>query len=100
MKQQERPSAVDLLELHFIENRGRLLELAAYLDRIDRAPDAKLAWKDFRYRHLLKMLELCSRGGERAKTALIALSDPTQAVIPDDLSAPNATGAWRGADAD
>ena len=40
-------SPTELVDEYFIENRNRLLELAAFLDRIDRA-DGQAAANDFR----------------------------------------------------
>jgi hypothetical protein len=63
-----------LLDLYFIDARARLIDIAAFLDRLDRAeaPD------DFRadaFRQALK--ELDKPGPDRARRVLMALSDPT-----------------------
>jgi hypothetical protein len=42
-------SAKDLVDEYFIENRTRILEIAAFLDRLDRA-DAAYPAQDFRMR--------------------------------------------------
>ena len=75
-----RPSALGLLDLHFVENRARVLELAAFLDRLDRSTDAAEAHQDFRYLSLMKVLEqLATCREDRARNILLTLSDPTTA---------------------
>ena len=49
----------ELVDEYFIENRNRLLEIAAFLDRLDRT-DASLVDHDFRvraFRDAVKLLE-------------------------------------------
>lgn len=82
-----------VLDLYFMDARARLLDIAAFLDRVDRASgDA-----DFRlgaYRQALA--ELNGGSPERAKRVLLAFSDPTTEPI---AAAPGkgAIGAWAGA---
>jgi hypothetical protein len=79
-----------LLDLYFIDARARLIDLAAFLDRLERAG----ADEDFRaeaFLHALK--ELDKPGADRAKRVLLALSDPTQAPI-DTASGKGACGAY------
>ena len=81
-----------VLDLYFMENRAKLIDLAAFLDRVDRAGgDA-----DFRLNAFKRaMMELGNGQPERAKQVLLALSDPTTepiAVAPGK----GAVGAWPG----
>ena len=81
-----------VLDLYFMENRAKLIDLAAFLDRVDRAGgDA-----DFRLNAFKRaMTELGNGQPERAKQVLLALSDPTTepiAVAPGK----GAVGAWPG----
>lgn len=69
----------DLLDLQFIEARHKLLDLAAFLDRIDRHPGED----DDRYAAMLRTLPiLLQNRPDRAKTILEALSDPSMEPIP------------------
>ena len=82
----------ETLDLYFIDARARLIDLAAFLDRVERADGAD----DFRlaaFRDALAVLG--SKEPEKAKRVLLAFSDPTSAPIP---AAPgkSACGAWPG----
>jgi hypothetical protein len=73
------PSKKDLLDLQFIETRHRLLDLAAFLDRIERHPGED----DYRFAALKNALPiLLENRPDRAKAILEALSDPTTEPIP------------------
>ena len=81
-----------VLDLYFMDARCKLIELAAFLDRVDRgAGDA-----DFRlgaFRDALR--HLAAGEPQRAETVLRAFSDPTAEPI---AKAPGkgAMGAWPG----
>jgi hypothetical protein len=81
-----------LLDLYFMDARCKLIDLAAFLDRLDRGEgDA-----DFRLAALRQALgELAKGEPARAKNVLLALSDPTTEPI---AKAPGkgAVGAWPG----
>ena len=82
-----------VLDLYFMENRAKLIDLAAFLDRLDRAPGEA----DFRldaFRQALRELGGAQPG--RAKNVLLALSDPTTDPI-DKAPGKGAIGAWPGA---
>ena len=73
------PNKQDLLDLQFIEARHKLIDLAAFLDRVDRHPGTE----DFRYDALKNALPiLISNSPDRARQILEALSDPTTEPIP------------------
>ena len=82
----------DVLDLHFMDARARALDLAAFLDRVDRAPGEA----DFRLEAIRRALAILGDGQpERARRLLEAWSDPT----PDPVArAPGkgAAGAWPG----
>jgi hypothetical protein len=81
-----------LLDLYFLEARAKIVDLAAFLDRIDRAEGEC----DFRLSALMKALEEVRHlDGTRAERVLLALSDPTTAPIPA-ASSKAACGAWPG----
>jgi hypothetical protein len=77
----------------FIENRNRLLEIAAFLDRLDRAgatPDTM----DFRMQAFHDALQvLLSASGERVAAIQLLFSDPTTEPRPT-LDRKGAVGAF------
>ena len=80
----------ELLDLYFMDSRAKLIDLAAFLDRVDRGTgDA-----DFRlaaFREALK--ELAGEKPTRARDVLLALSDPTSEPIAKSPGK-GAVGAW------
>lgn len=73
------PSKKDLLDLQFIEARHKLIDLAAFLDRIDRHPGEP----DYRFEAMKNVLPiLLSDRPDRASAVLKALSDTTTEPIP------------------
>jgi hypothetical protein len=67
-----------VLDLYFMENRAKLIDIAAFLDRVDRAGGEA----DFRlnaFRNALK--ELHRDPPDRAKGVLLSLSDATTEPI-------------------
>jgi hypothetical protein len=73
------PTKQELLDLQFIEARHKLIDLAAFLDRIDRHPGAA----DFRYAAMKAALPiLLTERPDRARAVLDAFSDPSQEPIP------------------
>jgi hypothetical protein len=55
-------SALDLLEMYFLDARMHLLETAAFLDRIGRARESDMAMKDPRVKKLLAAAKMLSDG--------------------------------------
>ena len=82
----------ELVDEYFIENRTRLLEIAAFLDRLDRA-DASYAARDFRMKAFTEALGALSRNGDRLDTIQILFSDPTTAPL-EVLDRKSALGAY------
>ena len=81
-----------LLDLYFLDARSKLIDLAAFLDRLERASgDEDFRMKSFRQ----ALFALSPNTQKRAKQVLITLSDPTLEPIP---TAPGkgAVGAWAG----
>ncbi|MFL3666676.1 MAG: hypothetical protein ACJ06V_08855 [Verrucomicrobiota bacterium] len=81
-----------ILDLYFLDARARLIDIAAFMDRVDRADGGD----DFRYdafRTALKALE--SEKQDRARKVLLAFSDPTEEPIPE-ATTKAACGAWPG----
>ncbi len=75
-----------------MENRAKLIDLAAFLDRVDRASgDADFRLAAFKQ----AMKELGDGRPERAKNVLLSLSDPTPDPI-EKAPGKGAVGAWPG----
>lgn len=88
--------AIDILDLYFIENRSRLLDIASFLDRIDRHEGAEEAKADYRYQAFERIIELLGQpGGGRTKAIQVALSDPTTEPLESAVGL-KAWGAWKG----
>jgi hypothetical protein len=68
----------ELLDLYYLDARARLIDIAAFLDRVDRAEgDA-----DFRHSEFRKAIPILGEAGpDRARRVLEALSDPTTEPI-------------------
>jgi hypothetical protein len=82
-----------LVDEYFIENRNRLLELAAFLDRIDRAGGGP-GVDDFRMQVFREgVAALSSGGGDRVHRIQMLLSDPTTEPLPA-LDRKGAVGAY------
>jgi hypothetical protein len=89
-------TAADVIDRYFLEHRGKLIDIAAFLDRVDRAGDAAGASDDFRLRALHEGLRLVADGQpERAKRLLESLSDPTPEPIAQ-AHTKSAYGAFEG----
>ena len=89
-------SAKEILEMYFLDNRARLLEIASFLDRIDRYSGPSHAKSDFRYRSFVKALKaVMETEGERTKRVQLLFSDPSVEPI-DTVDDPKAYGAWEG----
>jgi len=86
------PSSSAIIEHGFIPVRAKLLEVAAFLDRVERHGVAD----DFRCVALRDAAALLSDGQpERARRILELLSDPT--TEPEPVSSGKAAvGAWAG----
>jgi hypothetical protein len=73
------PSKKELLDLQFIDARSKLLDLAAFLDRIERHPGDD----DYRFAALKRALPiLLSPQPGRARAVLESLSDATSEPVP------------------
>jgi hypothetical protein len=85
LKPKEKQNSV---ELYFMEARSKLIDIAAFMDRVERDGETD----DYRYQAFLDALkELNSE--KRAESVLLALSDPTTEPIPV-ATTKAASGAW------
>ena len=88
----------ELVDEYFIENRTRLLEIAAFLDRLDRT-DTSLVDRDYRvraFRDAIRLLEAPPAPAEpqtRVERIQHLLSDPTTEPL-EKLDTKSARGAY------
>jgi hypothetical protein len=85
-----------VVDRYFLEHRAKLLDIAAFLDRVERAKPGTGGTTDFRVEALRAGIAILLDGKpERARRVLDSLSDPSDAPI---AKAPmkGALGAWSG----
>ena len=83
------PTKQELLDLQFIDARHKLIDLAAFLDRIDRHPGDG----DYRHESLKKALPiLLSERPDRARAVSEAISEHST-VLPETAPFQGDTGA-------
>jgi hypothetical protein len=82
----------EILDLYFLQARANLIDLAAFLDRLERATGKD----DFRVNALSEaLIHLKPSGGGRVESVLRTLSDPTsEPIVAATTKA--ASGAWAG----
>ena len=83
-----------VLDLYFMDARCKLIDLAAFMDRLDRASGTE----DFRMTEFRKALRELDAKADRAEKVLLALSDPTSEPIPA-ATTKAACGAYPGPNA-
>ena len=82
----------EILDLYFLQARANLIDLAAFLDRLERASGDG----DFRVSALSEaLLHLKQSGVGRVEIVLRTLSDPTSEPIAA-ATTKAASGAWAG----
>ncbi|MFG0329029.1 MAG: hypothetical protein ACF8PN_03935 [Phycisphaerales bacterium] len=82
-----------VVDLYFMEHRAKLIDIAAFLDRLDRSGEGD---DDFRMSAFRQAIEiLADDRPERARRVLELFSDPTSEPIAA-AGEKGATGAWRG----
>lgn len=78
------PTKTDILDLYFMDARYKLLDIAAYLDRLDRH-DGELDFRQRGFDRALAAMQAAPSGKSRAQAVLEALSDhstePAEAAI-------------------
>jgi hypothetical protein len=86
-------SAAQLVDEYFIESRNRIIEVAAFLDRLDRA-DRTMAARDFRVRALTDAIAvLATDSPTRVRDIQMLMSDPRTEPLPA-LDRKGAVGAY------
>ena len=95
-------SRSDLVERYFMEHRAKLVDIAAFLDRVDRAampgqPGEPGDPEDFRLAAFRRAIAILQEGSpQRARRVLEFLSDPTDEPIPSAAGLKGAFGAYPG----
>ena len=80
----------EIIDKYFLEHRAKVLDIAAFLDRIDRCKENK---KDFRIEALQRCIEeLQTDSADRAERILLLLSDHSTEPI-ENAGAKGASGA-------
>lgn len=83
-----------IIELYFMEHRAKLIDLAAFLDRCDRAADDLHGREDFRLRALREGIAILLDGQpDRAARVLDHFSDQTLEPIASAAGMKGAFGA-------
>jgi hypothetical protein len=85
-------NGTQIVDEYFIENRTRLLEIAAFLDRLDRV-DANRAAQDFRMQVFRDAIDALGTPGDRLTRIQLLLSDPTTEPL-EHLDRKSALGAF------
>ncbi len=88
------PTSREVVDRYFLEHRAKLIDLAAFLDRIDRAADTSGAESDYRIAAFFKAIDvLCDGRTDRAGRILAIFSDTTTELPQSAQGAKSATGA-------
>ena len=86
------------VDRYFMEHRAKLLDVAAFLDRVDRSQsptDATPDDEDFRIEAMQRAIKLLiDEKGDRAKRVLELFSDPSETPI-DKAPMKGADGAYK-----
>lgn len=100
MSTEQRPlQSGEILSASFLENRARILELAAFLDRLGRAEGGDKIRSDYRYQSILNALALLGDDKElKAKRILQSFSDQSTEPIASASDIGPTVGTWKGAD--
>jgi hypothetical protein len=81
-----------VLDLYFLDARHKLIEVAAFLDRVERASGKD----DFRLKSFRSAVgKLGNKKKEKVKNVLLAFSDPTTEPMAM-ATTKAASGAWPG----
>ena len=92
MTQWQSPATPNLADIGFMDSRSKLIDLAAFLDRVQRAGQDG----DFRVQALKSAIQLLnSNQPQRAKEVLLSFSDPTSEPIAK-ATMQGAIGAYEG----
>lgn len=92
MTEWKTPANVNLVDIGFMDSRSKLIDLAAFLDRVQKAGQDG----DFRVQALKRAIQLLnSDQPQRAKEVLLSFSDPSTQPI-EKATMQGAIGAYEG----
>ena len=84
----------DAIDRYFLEHRAKLIDIAAFLDRLDRTCDHEIAGCDYRIAALFRALNVLSDGRtNRTGRVLEIFSDKTTELPQSANGTKRATGA-------
>jgi hypothetical protein len=84
----------DVIDRYFLEHRAKLIDIAAFLDRLDRTCDHGVAGEDYRVTAMFRALNILSDGKtNRAGRILEIFSNKTTALPQSAKGIKSATGA-------
>lgn len=83
-----------ILDLYFVDARSKLIDIAAFLDRVERG-DGESDYRLGTFQEALHALAAPRFGEARAEMVLLAFSDPSNAPA-EHAGGKSATGAWSG----
>ena len=93
------PISQEVVDRYFLEHRAKLIDIAAFLDRVDRADGTCAAESDYRIAALFKALDVLSDGrANRAGRILAIFSDTTTELPQSAQGAKSAAGAAKEGD--
>lgn len=81
-------SDVSIVDTYFMDARSKLIDIAAFMDRVERFGETG----DYRYQEFVKALEGLN-GSDRVETVLNLFSDPSEE--PCERAGKPAVGAFR-----
>ncbi|MFU8848927.1 MAG: hypothetical protein ACNA77_09470 [Opitutales bacterium] len=81
-------SDVSMVDAYFMDARSKLIDIAAFMDRVERFGETE----DFRYQEFVKALDALN-SGDRAEAVLKMFSDPS--AEPCERAGKPAVGAFR-----
>ncbi|MDW7772088.1 MAG: hypothetical protein SCH71_04270 [Desulfobulbaceae bacterium] len=85
----------EVLDLYFLENRARLLEIASFLDRIGRCEEPEAIRDNYLYRSFIKAMgAVLEHPAGRTEAVQLIFSDLTE--LPSESAGAPAAGAWKG----
>jgi len=87
-------TAEQVVDQYFLEHRAKLIDIAAFLDRVERAGGNDDDFRMVAFRRALALL--ADRGAERARRVLEIFSDPTSEPLESAEGMKGAAGAWPG----
>ncbi len=88
------PISNEVVDRYFLEHRAKLIDIAAFFDRVDRAGGTSKAESDYRIAALFKAIDvLCDGRANRAGRILAIFSDGTIKLTQSAPGVKGATGA-------